>query len=700
MSPAPDFSASELHLSDAPGSVNVRYAYRFPGAKGDGIKLIALDAGFGPHEDLSSLTIVAGQHLQDAAAAAERAHGTGTLGIVVAKRNGSGYNGIAPNATVWAAAVRAGENADIIRACADLLSPGDIIYAPVQRAGPAFVSGAGELDTKGALPFEWWPETYAAIKYATDKGVLYVSAAANGDGSLDLPLYDTPLAGFPADWENPLRRLEADSGSILVGAASPGQPRSADWGTLGSRLAFSNYGAAVDVSAWGREVTYLASFSPEGVVGDWYYEGGSGTSVSVPIVAGCLASLQGALKAAGRPLLTPATARDALRATGLPQRSTPGRPNTERVGNMVDLKGLFDYFGFEAPPLPVINAFVGQPQSVVLGGNTTLVWDVDSADTLSIDPNVGAVLGNSVTVRPEGTTVYILSATNAYGTTTLATTVVVTDFTDPGPPQILTAEPAPEPAPVPTKPQQIALAAFASDDPFLLRYGLAVLGGETNGPEAQEASRLLRDLNEVSNADTAAFYLRALARRLLATIDDLFALYAKSRHDDLLAAIAVVENLGTNAVVRASELERRVLSVYQALTQASGITLPAAELSYGFTAPTQLTPFARNAILRGEGVYEALHAAYALALGGEAPELFSAISELALGVIFARELKTVSLTEPIWAQRFVLPLLATFSSSSKGDLARYNAGMRAIESEHLRTRADQLERREKFGGTL
>ena len=45
----------------------------------------------------------------------------------------------------------------------------------------------------------------------------------------------------------------------------------------------------------------------------------------------------------------------------------------------------------------------------------TLNWAVTGADTLSIAPTPGAVTGNSVTVTPNATTTYTLTATNAGG---------------------------------------------------------------------------------------------------------------------------------------------------------------------------------------------------------------------------------------------------------------------------------------------
>jgi hypothetical protein len=50
--------------------------------------------------------------------------------------------------------------------------------------------------------------------------------------------------------------------------------------------------------------------------------------------------MQGWLRAAGKPLRTPAQARTLLRTTGSPQQNEPGRPATQRIGNRPNLRSL------------------------------------------------------------------------------------------------------------------------------------------------------------------------------------------------------------------------------------------------------------------------------------------------------------------------------------------------------------------------
>jgi len=62
---------------------------------------------------------------------------------------------------------------------------------------------------------------------------------------------------------------------------------------------------------------------------------------------GALACVQGRLAELGKPLLTPATARALLRATGSPQQAGVGAPVTQRIGNRPDLKDMFTYLGLK-----------------------------------------------------------------------------------------------------------------------------------------------------------------------------------------------------------------------------------------------------------------------------------------------------------------------------------------------------------------
>jgi len=92
-----------------------------------------------------------------------------------------------------------------------------------------------------------------------------------------------------------------------------------------------------------------------------------------------------------------------------------------------------------APPagLPVINSFTANPGSITAGDSSTLSWNVSNAQTVTIDPEVGAVdpIGNA-SVWPAATTLYTLTASNATGWVSQAISVVVSggEIADTSPP--------------------------------------------------------------------------------------------------------------------------------------------------------------------------------------------------------------------------------------------------------------------------
>jgi hypothetical protein len=101
------------------------------------------------------------------------------------------------------------------------------------------------------------------------------------------------------------------------------------------------------VQGWGREVTTTGYGDLQGGSNEdlWYTDVFSGTSSASPIVVGAVGCMQGALRAANKPLLTPATARNILRTTGSPQQDEPGRPATQRIGNRPNLRQALTQLG-------------------------------------------------------------------------------------------------------------------------------------------------------------------------------------------------------------------------------------------------------------------------------------------------------------------------------------------------------------------
>jgi hypothetical protein len=334
----PDFVGNQLYLEPAPGGVDARYAWTWPGGGGAGVGIIDCEWGWRfDHEDL----IVGQGGIVVGTGSTDTNHGTAVIGEISGDRNAFGITGISPDAFVRAAAF-SGPTAATIRSAADKLGAGDIILLEIHRAGPRHNFQARD-DQLGYIAIEWWPDDFDAIRYANSRGILVVEAAGNGAENLDDGLYSVRPTGFPASWTNPFNRSNRDSGAIVVGAgAPPPGTHGVSWGADRSRLDFSNYGALIDAQGWGREVTSTGYGDLQGG-GDariWYTNRFSGTSSASPIVVGVLGALQGALRAAGKTPMTPATARAWLRATGSPQQDEPGRPATQRIGNRPDLRAL------------------------------------------------------------------------------------------------------------------------------------------------------------------------------------------------------------------------------------------------------------------------------------------------------------------------------------------------------------------------
>ncbi len=66
-------------------------------------------------------------------------------------------------------------------------------------------------------------------------------------------------------------------------------------------------------------------------------------------------------------------------------------------------------------PKPTISSFKASATTISAGQSVTLSWSVGSSAYNIVTPDVGAIRGSSVTVKPAATTTYTLDATNAYG---------------------------------------------------------------------------------------------------------------------------------------------------------------------------------------------------------------------------------------------------------------------------------------------
>lgn len=392
----PDFSGRQGYLDPAPAGVDARYAWSVNGGDGSGINVIDVEGEWQfTHEDLQQHKggVVAGTPPGDSG---WRNHGTAVIGTISADANGFGVTGIAPGVNLRAMSIfpESFGSSSAIQQAADLLNPGDIILLELHRPGPRYNFDQRD-DQAGFIAIEWWPDDLAAIQYATARGVIIVEAGGNGAENLDDPIYDqnpqAPNGPFPATWSNPYRRSPADSGAIVVGAGAPPEgTHNKNWGADRSRLEFSNYGSLVDCQGWGREVTSCGYGDLQaGVTEDtWYTDQFSGTSSASPIIVGSLACVQGALKAAGQPLLNPQSARTLLRSSGSAQNDGPAGPSSQRIGNRPDVRQMITLTSGSGAPMAPVRSL---PETMTTGGDPVGLKPAENVkDAISIVVNIYA----------------------------------------------------------------------------------------------------------------------------------------------------------------------------------------------------------------------------------------------------------------------------------------------------------------------
>ncbi|MEZ4801531.1 MAG: S8 family peptidase [Gelidibacter sp.] len=206
-------------------------------------------------------------------------HGTHVAGIIAAERNnGKGVNGVANNVKIMV--IRTVPNGDEY----DKDVANAIRYA-VDNGAKVINGSFG----KSFSPHSDWVRD--AIKYASDKDVVFVHAAGNDGNDLDVDY------NFPNDQVD--NGPEVSSSLITVGSLDP---------VYGTKMvsSFSNYGKInVDIFAPGGQVY---STTPENE-----YDTKGGTSMASPAVAGIVALIRSQY-----PNLTAAQVKDIVVNSGLP----------------------------------------------------------------------------------------------------------------------------------------------------------------------------------------------------------------------------------------------------------------------------------------------------------------------------------------------------------------------------------------------
>ncbi|MEO8843585.1 MAG: S8 family peptidase [Kofleriaceae bacterium] len=319
----PSYSEHQGYLDPAPGGIDAPAAWRL-NARGAGVQFADIEGGWNAnHEDLPGdrITHIAGAMINDPS---WRAHGTAVLGEVVGRDNGKGVTGIAPDVDhIYTSSIGSQDVAEAIDAAAAQLHAGDVLLIELQGGGPR-----GRY-----VPMEYWDDNYDAIRAATDRGVVVIEAAGNGNEDLD-------LAVFKRKFDRTFR----DSGAILVGAGGPPRAGYRDR----EKLDFSNYGSRVDVQGWGRKVATLDYGDLQKCTGedrhytDRHYTGEfSGTSSASPIVAGAAILVEGVAHMKGT-TLAPRAVRTLLHDTGSPQQGS----TKQQIGPRPDLSRAVAALGY------------------------------------------------------------------------------------------------------------------------------------------------------------------------------------------------------------------------------------------------------------------------------------------------------------------------------------------------------------------
>lgn len=305
------------YLKPAPLGIDAFFAWTVAGGTGSGVKVYDVDVGVNTaHEDLPAFFAVE-------AGGTNKPHGTAVAGIVAARNNGLGLKGIAYNASVGMKLSTAMNTADTLETAAMALAAGDVLLLETSKVLQGWDCDCNPTQA-GSVPQEYYPAQFDVLQTATLAGVTVVEVAGNGCVDLDDASFD--------GWFD---RAVQDSGTLLVGASLS---------TERTPTCYSNSGSRVDVHAWGENIACLG-FVREGEVPIFdkgtnrlYGPNFGGTSGAAAIVAGAVASLQGASKAWFFVPRTPAEVRELLSQNAIPQTGELDRP----IGPMPDLKAALE----------------------------------------------------------------------------------------------------------------------------------------------------------------------------------------------------------------------------------------------------------------------------------------------------------------------------------------------------------------------
>ncbi|MFO7888615.1 MAG: DNRLRE domain-containing protein [Eubacteriales bacterium] len=135
--------------------------------------------------------------------------------------------------------------------------------------------------------------------------------------------------------------------------------------------------------------------------------------------------------------------------------------------------------------LPSVLVFSSEPSTITEGESSTISWQVIGADDVSIEPDIGEVgLQDSISVSPEETTQYIITASNDFGN--------ITDE--------LTVEVELEEEPITTAP---TINFFSSDTTTMFAGGTAFLEWEVDDADKVTITPVFNEVPSSSSASVS-----------------------------------------------------------------------------------------------------------------------------------------------------------------------------------------------------
>ncbi len=396
----PLFASRQLYVGPAPLGLGASFSRRVLGGRGQaGLRAYHVERNWlADHEDLSKISpsqFVSGVSF---GTGPETNHATAVVGVLASDRNGYGVTGMADAVAFrMVASTGIGDLATAIAMVALDARPGDVAVMILQL----LIHNSKPNDF---VPGEYLQIYFDAIRTVTASGVVFITAAGNGDNDLDDPRFHRLFD-----------RSFRDSGAIMVAATDGASQKKAD---------FSNYGSIIDANGWGHDVVttgYGTMFRPLADHRQFYTENYSGTSAASATACGAVISWLSAARYQTGKVLLPPEVRSRLRAVGTPVSGG--------IGFRVDAEQLLAGDGLPDGVFAAKGEVdVGESFDVYLSGavGDTVILALGFAE-------LSTALGlNRPFHLDPATLVTVTSATLTAGTTGGEATVLLTVPNDPG----------------------------------------------------------------------------------------------------------------------------------------------------------------------------------------------------------------------------------------------------------------------------